>query len=187
MAKTKRDAICEAALQLFAAQGIDATTTRQIAERAETAEGNLYRHFKNKEALARQLFDDSAGMLHQTLSKSIEGLGAPRDRLAALVRGVFRFAAEQPVAFSYLFMVSTTGIVHRTADRRPLPMVLFAETLMQGVQAGTFRSVHPALATGWIVAMTQRAVVLHRDGHVEIEYDDVVHQTVEAALHLLAP
>ena len=186
MAKTKRDAICEAALHLFAVQGVDATTTRQIAERAGTAEGNLYRHFKNKEALAQQLFEDGARMLHHTLKEAVEQIDAPEDRLAALVRGIFQYASEQPIAFSYLFMVSTTGIVHRASDRPPLPMVLFVETLVRGVQAGVFRAVNPTLATGWIVAMTQRAVILQRDGHLKIKYADVVSQTVEAALHLLA-
>ena len=46
---TKRDAICDAALELFAEKGIEATTIRDIAQRADAAEGTLYRHFKGKE------------------------------------------------------------------------------------------------------------------------------------------
>jgi TetR/AcrR family transcriptional regulator, cholesterol catabolism regulator len=186
MAQTKREAICDAALNLFAGQGIEATTTRQIAKRAGTAEGNIYRHFKNKEALAHHLFEENARLLHQTLFEAAEGISEPQARLAALVRGVFRFADERPVAFSYLFMVSMTGIVQKNTDHRPLPMILFAETLVQGFMARCFRPVHPVLATGWIIAMTQRAVVLHREGHVALDYDEVVAQTVDAALHILA-
>lgn len=40
--------ILEAAQRLFARQGFEKTTTRQLAEAAEIAEGTLFRHFENK-------------------------------------------------------------------------------------------------------------------------------------------
>ena len=55
-AMTKRDAICDAALTLFAEKGFEATTTREIAEQAGAAEGTLYRHFDGKADLAQSLY-----------------------------------------------------------------------------------------------------------------------------------
>lgn len=46
----------QAAVSLFIEEGIDAATTRQIAERAGVSEGALYRHYKGKEELAEALF-----------------------------------------------------------------------------------------------------------------------------------
>lgn len=45
-----------AALELFVEKGIDGVTTREIAAAAGLSEGVIYRHFKSKEDLARQLF-----------------------------------------------------------------------------------------------------------------------------------
>jgi AcrR family transcriptional regulator len=46
-----RTRILNAALKLFAKQGYDGTTTRDLAERASVAEGTLFRHFANKKAI----------------------------------------------------------------------------------------------------------------------------------------
>jgi AcrR family transcriptional regulator len=46
-----RTRILDAAQRLFAAQGFDGTTTRDLAQQAGVAEGTLFRHFANKKAI----------------------------------------------------------------------------------------------------------------------------------------
>jgi AcrR family transcriptional regulator len=46
-----RTRILKSALKLFARQGFDGTTTRDLAEHAGVAEGTLFRHFTNKKAI----------------------------------------------------------------------------------------------------------------------------------------
>ncbi len=46
-----RDRILKAALRLFANQGYDASTTKDLASAARVAEGTLFRHFPNKKAI----------------------------------------------------------------------------------------------------------------------------------------
>ncbi|WP_017314962.1 TetR/AcrR family transcriptional regulator [Mastigocladopsis repens] len=43
--------ILDAAQRLFASQGFDGTTTRDLAQAAGVAEGTLFRHFPNKKAI----------------------------------------------------------------------------------------------------------------------------------------
>ena len=52
---TKKARIERAALTLFAQNGTSTVTTKAIAGAAGVSEGLIYRHFKNKEALARAL------------------------------------------------------------------------------------------------------------------------------------
>lgn len=47
----KKELIRSKALQLFASQGYNATSTRQIAIEAQVSEGLIFRHFQNKEGL----------------------------------------------------------------------------------------------------------------------------------------
>jgi AcrR family transcriptional regulator len=46
-----RTRILKAAIRLFARRGYDGTTTRDLAEAADVAEGTLFRHFPNKKAI----------------------------------------------------------------------------------------------------------------------------------------
>ncbi|MES1022472.1 TetR/AcrR family transcriptional regulator [Gloeocapsa sp. BRSZ] len=49
--ESSRDRILKAAQRLFARQGYDGTTTRDLAIAAGVAEGTLFRHFANKKAI----------------------------------------------------------------------------------------------------------------------------------------
>ncbi|MDF1681622.1 TetR/AcrR family transcriptional regulator [Ponticaulis sp.] len=83
-----------AAIELFISEGIDAATTRQIAERAGVSEGALYRHYKGKEELAEALFMQ----LHDRLSRLlIEAALAGNDlksRVGAIVGAYCELADE---------------------------------------------------------------------------------------------
>jgi AcrR family transcriptional regulator len=49
--ESSRTRILKAAERLFATQGFDGTTTRDLAQSAGVAEGTLFRHFANKKAI----------------------------------------------------------------------------------------------------------------------------------------
>ncbi len=186
--KTKKDAILQAALALFAEKGTDATTTREIAERAGTSEGNLYRHFEGKDDLVQTLFQSSARQFATVLEEVAGDEAEPDARLAALVRGVFTFGEGDPAAFSFLLASHATAMPRdRDTLLGPYPMRLFVETIVRGVSRGVFRPVDPVLATGWIVAMAQRAVLLARMGLLADDRDRIVEETVVAALRVLEP
>lgn len=185
---TKKDALLEAALTLFAEKGVDATTTREIAGRAETSEGNLYRHFEGKDDLVRTLFQMSARRFATVLEEAASGETNPQARLLALVQGVFAFEDEYPAAFAFL-LASHPSAMPRDRDMLlgPYPMRLFVETIVRGVSQGVFRPVDPVLATGWIVAMAQRAVLLVGMGFLADDRERIIEETVAAAERILAP
>lgn len=64
-----RQRLIKAALELFAAQGVTETTTRQIAESAGVNEVTLFRHFGNKHGLLLAVIEEAAvfTQLGQTL------------------------------------------------------------------------------------------------------------------------
>ncbi len=55
MAKTTRNAIIEAALELLDSEGLDAVTTRKLAQRLHVESAALYWHFKDKATLLQAL------------------------------------------------------------------------------------------------------------------------------------
>jgi len=59
--RDKRERLIRAARELFLTKGFEATTTGEIAERAEVAKGTLFFHAKSKEALLVMMFQEEVG------------------------------------------------------------------------------------------------------------------------------
>lgn len=55
----KHDDLLRAATRLFATQGIGPTSTREIAEAAESTERTLFKHFQSKEGLVRAVIAEA--------------------------------------------------------------------------------------------------------------------------------
>ncbi|MDI6799404.1 MAG: TetR/AcrR family transcriptional regulator, partial [Actinomycetota bacterium] len=55
--KSRRRQIALLALEIIAKEGLPELTMRKLAGRAQVSEAAIYRHFKNKEAVLRELFE----------------------------------------------------------------------------------------------------------------------------------
>jgi AcrR family transcriptional regulator len=89
----RRQAILEAALDEFAAQGFAATRLDDVARRAGVAKGTIYLHFADKEALFEEIvrmeLGPVVGALEQA-SRADISLRAMADQIVELfVRGIF--------------------------------------------------------------------------------------------------
>ena len=76
-----RARIQQVALELFAEQGYEKTSLREIAERLDVTKAALYYHFKSKEDIVRSLVEDYFGQLDALISWA-----RPQPR-NALIRG----------------------------------------------------------------------------------------------------
>lgn len=174
----KRDAICDAALELFAQQGVENTTIREIAMRADASEGALYRHFDGKADLADWLYDRCTGELRSHMGRSTTEDASPETRLEELVRGLFEFYASRPASCTYLLSAQPgEGDGDVSA-----PLGLFTDVLEEGTKGSM--GPPPMLRAGWILAMVQRTVRFLKAGMLDVDGQTAVDQTVAAALRL---
>ena len=81
----KRDRLIEAAKSMFYQQGVTATTLADIAQQAEVPLGNVYYHFRTKEALVEAVVQAHMQEL-QSLFRKWEGIADPCQRLLALLK-----------------------------------------------------------------------------------------------------
>lgn len=85
-----RQRLIDAALELFTAQGVTETTTRQIAELAQVNEVTLFRHFGNKQGLLLAVIEDSAVFTHLG-----ESLRAQVDQTSRLDQALKQYASDR--------------------------------------------------------------------------------------------
>src|SRR5690348_9835877 len=94
---SKRDRLIEAATTVFYHQGVINTTLADIAQHADIPLGNVYYHFRTKEALITAVIHRHAEGL-QAMFADWERLSDPRERLLALL-AVYR--EEEPILARY--------------------------------------------------------------------------------------
>ena len=98
----RRDAILDAALELFAERGFHGTAVPLIAERASVGAGTIYRYFASKKALVNALYQRWKGQLGRVLLEDFPFAAPPRQQLHAFWRRMARFATDHPRAFTFL-------------------------------------------------------------------------------------
>ncbi len=85
-ANTTRERIIEAAMRVFARDGLQGATTRAIAQEAEVNEVTLFRQFQNKEGLL------AAVMTHAVQANHSESMGDEAEWTGNLKKNLRRFA-----------------------------------------------------------------------------------------------
>ena len=76
----KREAILDAALDLFSERGFYGTAVPLLAESAKVATGTIYRYFENKEAIVNALYRREKQLLGTALLEAFPFDAPPRDQ-----------------------------------------------------------------------------------------------------------
>ncbi len=131
--RNARPKIERAALKLFVHDGVDAATTREIAEEAGVSEGALYRHYKGKDELALSLFME----MHQRIADLVAKAALEGDTLESRVRGVVsaycQLADEDWLLFSFHLVSMNRYLPHDT--RRDDDPVSVTENIVRALMA----------------------------------------------------
>ncbi len=89
-----RQALIEAAADLFHEKGYEATTVEEITERADVAKGTFFNYFPSKEALLSELAVWEAEQLRAALDVERGAPASPVARLKLLLRLMYEHAAR---------------------------------------------------------------------------------------------
>lgn len=153
-----RDRILVAAAHLYALQGYEGTSIREIADRAGVTKPLVYYHFASKERLYGSLFN---GALDVAIEKATEILDKERDpvgRLRALIRSQVALARQAPEVYLFVHQVMTMpgllplGFDYRSQGHKLLDF--FQQVVEEGQRIGVFRGIPVAL----VIAMPFSAI-----------------------------
>jgi hypothetical protein len=112
--KDTKDIILETANDLFAKNGFDGTSVRDIATQADVNLAAINYHFKNKENLYWRVFDHN----YDQMKSAIEALGEKDTDTAELAVDVFRFFLSSGSAIMNCFKImlrDTSPVPHTEA------------------------------------------------------------------------
>ena len=84
--EVRREQIVRAALDIIGKDGIQGLTTSGIAKEVGISEANIYRHFKNKDAILTATVEDLEGTISNILKKVTTRKISPLDKLAQIFK-----------------------------------------------------------------------------------------------------
>ena len=154
-AQDRRQQILELATELFARQGYEGTTTRQLAERAGINEAIIFRHFPSKQELYWEVIEQQCA--------GRGGLTRLREKLAAETgeREVFVAIAREMLDRNKLLMrllLYSALEKHQLSERFFRTHVaqyyeVLAEYIQKGIEEGRLRATDPMLAARGFLGM----------------------------------
>ncbi len=151
-AEDRRQQILETATDLFARQGFQGTTTRQIAEHVQVNEAIIFRHFPSKEDLYWAVIEHKCqqGQGKGIVSECVAGGGSPREVFTTIASRFLRLR-QQDSSLGRLLLFSALEN-HKLSHRffRVHIAELYealAQYIREQMNAGVFRSdIDPLLA-----------------------------------------
>ena len=136
-----REKILDAALDVFATEGIEGVTMRALADAIEYSAPVIYAHFRDKDAIIQELCYRQL----RSLAKVFGTFGAldPVERLRQVGYVYVDFAVDHPSHFRFLFLTAATysGDDEQIArdDPQRNAYAFLKQTAKDGLAAGVFR------------------------------------------------
>ena len=150
-----RRRILNAARELFASKGYQAVTMREIARKIEYTPTAIYFHFKDKEALLRELCGEDFQALAQYLHR-IGRIADPIERIRRMGLAYVEFGLKYPHHYRLQFLTpSVNPQLEKTAIKKGSPdedaYAFLQLSVSEAMEAGRFR---PALKDPALLAQT---------------------------------
>jgi AcrR family transcriptional regulator len=176
MRSASREKLLDAALTLFARDGVDRTSVRAIAERAGVAVGLLYNYFAGKDALLAAVFERSMDGVRASFTYADAG-ATPAERLERLLRGSAELVERNRDFWSVLYALrAQPGILASL----PLEIGGWADSIHQQLRGYLADLGHPTPDTAaWLLFFTFDNLAQHRTlAPGLLPYDDVLDALV---------
>jgi AcrR family transcriptional regulator len=179
-----REAIHDAALELFARLGYHATSMRAIAAEARVQPAAIYHWYASKEEILVQLQDDFMEQLTERVLAGMERHQRPVLRLAAAVREHVVFHGRHTRAA----FVTDSEIRALTESRRVALIAkrdeyqrMFSEMIRDGIRDGSLRTPDVHVAT-YAILLQCTGVALWFDPSGPLSLEEVAELHVELVL-----
>lgn len=118
-AQRQRRALLDAARELFAARGYEATSTEEIVRSMGVSRGALYHHFRNKAALFEAVYQEQRAALAHAIGERIQvAEGASRRQIMRTVCHAFIDTAADSSVQRILF-VDGPAVLSRNVIQEP--------------------------------------------------------------------
>ncbi|MEM6901668.1 MAG: TetR/AcrR family transcriptional regulator [Pseudomonadota bacterium] len=179
-----RARINQAALGLFAEQGVEATTTKDIAKAAGIAEGTIYRHYVSKDDLVWDLFSTNyVGFADRLDALAAEHSGL-KFKLLVVIRHFCELFDNDPALYRFLLLVQHRNL-HRLKAGTRTPVLALSDIISEAMGKGEIPKQDVSLATAFVLGIVMQPTTFHVYGRLGGKMVDHIPDLAQAAFNAL--
>lgn len=147
-------------MKLFVTHGLHAVTIAQVATEANVGIGTVYKHFKSKEDIVRQIWIEQKSQESAYVFNGYEPKGNIREEFDLLWERVIRYFVEHPLEFQFSYQFAASPVLTKEVHEVAMKDFLqFDELYQNGTEKGLFKPIKPrhlrlftfSTINGWIL------------------------------------
>jgi len=160
-----KEKVERAAIELFAAKGVDGVSIGEIATRAGVSQGALYRHYLSKEDLAGSLF----AVAYLRMGAELAAIGAAhtgfRARMGAMIRHFCMLYDHDPALFRFM-LIAQHELLPRLGAGQRTPVDAIADAIAASVRDGEISPLDACAAAAVIMGIVLQTALFHIYGRL---------------------
>jgi AcrR family transcriptional regulator len=148
-----RAAILDAAREVFAEQGYEAASVRDIVRRTDLASGTFYNYFPDKDAIFVALIEETGEEARRRVREARRSARTAQEFVEGGYRAFFEFIVSEPERFAFMRRNLETMTNRFGASVLPAGTEELAEDLRTAIEAGHLPPVDVDYCAGAMVAV----------------------------------
>ncbi|MFI7707180.1 TetR/AcrR family transcriptional regulator [Nonomuraea sp. NPDC049480] len=156
-----RQDLLDAAMRVLREQGALHLTLRRVADAAGTSTMGIYTCFGGRAGLLEEIYRNGFRILHESMTRSLNGHADPQARIMAVAYGYREFALSDPALYALMFerpLPDFDPSPEQRHDALGLTFTLLTEATSAATEAGLIRSMDPVRAA-YLVWTTIHGIV----------------------------
>lgn len=157
--------ILSATLSLFTAQGYFNTSVHDIARKSEVSIGSIYHHFKDKEAVAKALYNSMIDRMSSELAIIKKNHDSAHDQCRAVIELLFNITEQEPEIMEFMLYSKHREFL---PNERPVcsskPFDLMREFVKEGMTKGEIQEMDLMVASTCLFGGAIRMITSSMDG-----------------------
>lgn len=160
-----RDQVLATALRLFTERGYFNTSVQDVVRDSGVSTGSIYHHFKDKEGIARALYDSLVVHMGTAIADIQKQYKTPHDRCRAVIEHLFQMTEAEPEIMAFMLYAKHREFMPEAAPIcSSKPFEQMRNMVKEGMDSGILVPMDPLVAATAVFGGALRMINLRLDG-----------------------
>lgn len=182
---SKKKDILQAAMRLFATKGVDGISVKEIGDAAGVTDAAIYKHFKNKDAVALEAFTQYCADYTALIDGYVRQEGTVKQRLRQLFAEVLEMHDADPYGLLLISQNHEIFIEVGSSEDYRQPLDALIDLIDQGIVRGELPAQDSRLTAVLVIGAITNLAVTSMQGQLPEQLVPYTGETIHRLMSML--